>query len=203
MASEPWDNGTFEWMPQPEENLDMSWGDIPFPAVKPDLSMSSSGTSNFYVPFEEFEQMFYPSPDSQPQHPSSESSFAGSLLSDRSSPSTSETISDRPTSETQSPSPPSTGPAFKCRFCADTFEKRHLLNRHENKHTKPVPCPVSGCPHRTAKRRDMQRHVVVHHSHEAPVAVPKFLCPVGGCKYAEAGFKRKDHLVRHLERKHP
>jgi hypothetical protein len=199
MSQGTWDiENTFEWT-QPE-SFDM-W-DFPMTAAQLDVP-PVSGLSGAYIPFEDFEQLFYPSPAT---------SSADSLALDSLSPSTSETVSDPQDSQSQSPRPPSppSSSAFNCSFCAKTFEKRHLLNRHEKQHTKPIQCPIPGCNHSTAKRRDMQRHIIVHHPNDnsAPVelsTVPQFLCPVVGCKHAEAGsgFKRKDHLVRHLKRIHP
>ncbi|CZR63270.1 uncharacterized protein PAC_13167 [Phialocephala subalpina] len=199
MSQGTWDiENTFEWT-QPE-SFDM-W-DFPMTAAQLDVP-PVSGLSGAYIPFEDFEQLFYPSPAT---------SSADSLSLDGLSPSTSETVSDPQDSQSQSPRPrsPPSSSAFNCSFCAKTFEKRHLLNRHEKQHTKPIQCPIPGCNHSTAKRRDMQRHIIVHHPNDnsAPVelsTVPQFLCPVVGCKHAEAGsgFKRKDHLVRHLKRIHP
>jgi len=207
-SSETWNNENFDWMGQPQES-DMSlWGDLSLTAAQQDLIHTTpSGFSEIYVPFEDFEQFFYSSPEPQ-IHPSPGYSSSDSLFLDGLSPSTSETISDQPSSQSQSPQPPTppsdSGSVYKCRFCAETRDKRHLLNRHEKQHIKPVRCPVPGCNHGTAKRRDMQRHIIVHHRDSDPsVVVPQFMCPVAGCKHAVAGFKRKDHLVRHMERKHP
>jgi len=210
-SPETWANeNNFEWATRPEESFDMaSWGDLSLTAAQLDLSpMTSSIFSDVYVPFEDFQQIFYFSPESQPPYPSPGNS-SDSLLLDGLSPSIPETFSDQQGSTSQSPQPTSSSSSsvYKCSFCAKTFDKRHLLNRHEKQHTKPVQCPVSGCSHSTAKRRDMQRHIIVHHpnddSAQPSMVVPQFMCPVAGCKHAEAGFKRKDHLVRHMKRIHP
>ncbi|KAE8450424.1 hypothetical protein EG329_006499 [Mollisiaceae sp. DMI_Dod_QoI] len=208
---ETWTNeDSFEWGPHPEESFDMAlWGDLSLTAAQPDLfPMTSSSLSNVYVPFEDFEQLFYSSSGSQPPDLSPGNSSESFLLDGLSS-STPETISDKQGSESQSPQPrpSSSSRVYKCSFCAKTFDKRHLLNRHEKQHTKPVQCPVPGCSHSTAKRRDMQRHIIVHHPNddaaEPSMVMRQFMCPVAGCKHAEAGFKRKDHLVRHMKRIHP
>ncbi|KAF8861728.1 hypothetical protein BDZ45DRAFT_739893 [Acephala macrosclerotiorum] len=191
-----WDIGnTFDWM-QPE-SFDMSWA--PLTAAQLEAPLLSEPTG-IYVPFEDFEQFFYSSPGTF----SSDSLLLGGLSP---STSTSETVSNPQGSQSQSPQPPSppSSLVFNCSFCAKTFEKRYLLNRHEKQHTKPIQCPVPGCSHSTAKRRDMQRHMVSHHPEDDSVVVPQILCPVASCKYAEtgSGFKRPDHLVRHLKRIHP
>jgi len=206
-TSQMWANENYQWMATTAESFDMPWGDLPLTAAQPGLPSAASSLSNVFVPFEEFEQLFYPSPTSLNYSPGPSSS--GSLLIDGSSPSTSEINFDQQSPENQSPesseslppSPPSDS-VLRCSFCAKTFDKKHLLNRHKIQHTKPVRCPIPDCNHRTAKTRDMQRHMVVHHSTEAPIAVPKFTCPVATCKHAGVGFKRRDHLVRHMKNLH-
>ncbi|KAH8678625.1 hypothetical protein BGZ60DRAFT_525372 [Tricladium varicosporioides] len=95
---------------------------------------------------------------------------------------------------------------YDCEHCGKQFEKRHLLNRHSKLHTKPIACPVSGCSHRVAKSRDMNRHLMAQHpDHELArtlLASPTHMCPVNGCKYASIGFRRKDNLERHVRNVH-
>lgn len=93
---------------------------------------------------------------------------------------------------------------YQCTFCNKVFDKRHLLNRHLNLHTKPVSCPV--CPHTTAKQRDMDRHILARHpASERGSALargPKFPCPVSTCNRARIPFSRKDQLDRHTRNRH-
>ncbi|KIM95375.1 hypothetical protein OIDMADRAFT_148968 [Oidiodendron maius Zn] len=124
-------------------------------------------------------------------------------------PSSSSDISQTPTASpippaTESLSSPSPSRPYPCSVCAQSFDKRHKLNRHMQLHDKPISCPI--CDHRTAKNRDMKRHVNVRHTNdEIPqsyLSKDRYPCPVVECKYAKEGFKRKDHLSRHLRRKH-
>ncbi|KAF5870498.1 putative krueppel c2h2-type zinc finger protein [Botrytis fragariae] len=105
--------------------------------------------------------------------------------------------SDRSTSN----SPPSTQNEYTCIICSKTFSKRFEFNKHKPLHTLPHACTL--CPHRTARRRDMARHIAAKHKDVAlsgPRPVSKPICPVEDCKQ---GFARSDHLLRHLRRKHP
>ncbi|ATZ56498.1 hypothetical protein BCIN_13g03360 [Botrytis cinerea B05.10] len=105
--------------------------------------------------------------------------------------------SDRSTSN----SPPSTQNEYTCIICSKTFSKRFEFNKHKPLHTLPHACTL--CPHRTARRRDMTRHIAAKHKDvgpSGPKSVSKPICPVDGCKQ---GFARSDHLLRHLRRKHP
>jgi hypothetical protein len=78
---------------------------------------------------------------------------------------------------------------------------------HKKLHNKPIACPVQLCCHRTAKARDMRRHVAAQHPDYINAlglpSEPRPVCPVAQCKYAQLGFARKDHLTRHLQKKHP
>ncbi|KAF7891827.1 hypothetical protein EAF00_008129 [Botryotinia globosa] len=97
-------------------------------------------------------------------------------------------------------SPPSTQNEYTCIICSKTFSKRFEYNKHKPLHTLPHACTL--CPHRTARRRDMTRHIAAKHKDvgpSGPKSVSKPICPVGGCKQ---GFARSDHLLRHLRRKH-
>jgi hypothetical protein len=56
--------------------------------------------------------------------------------------------------------------------------------------------------YRTAKQRDMNRHIEARHrntSFAQPLLLsdPRHICPVVGCRYARDGFDRKDKLKRH------
>ncbi|KAF7925063.1 uncharacterized protein EAE98_007151 [Botrytis deweyae] len=105
--------------------------------------------------------------------------------------------SDRSTSN----SPPSTQNEYTCIICSKTFSKRFEFNKHKPLHTLPHACTI--CPHRTARRRDMTRHIAAKHKDvgpSGPKPVSKPICPVEDCKQ---GFARSDHLLRHLRRKHP
>jgi len=74
-------------------------------------------------------------------------------------------------------------------------------------HDKPCTCPVQLCAYRTAKSRDMRRHLATRHPDYIEAQnlrlEPRPICPEAGCKYAQLGFARKDHLTRHLRRMHP
>ncbi|THV48986.1 hypothetical protein BGAL_0217g00110 [Botrytis galanthina] len=134
--------------------------------------------------------------------------------------------SDRSTSN----SPPNTQNEYTCTICSKTFSKRfefkyvlslpypllqilhthstslqtltnYSTSKHKPLHTLPHACTI--CPHRTARRRDMTRHIAAKHKDVGPSgskSVSKPICPVGDCKQ---GFARSDHLLRHLRRKHP
>lgn len=193
-----WDIDGFEWM-EATGSFEMPLGDLSLTAAQPNLPSAPLSQSNVFISFEEFEQFIYPTANI-----SSGSSSTSSAASDGSSPTPSTSDQQSPDNHSTQPSPNSPSDSdLTCSFCAKTFEKRHMLTRHRNQHIKPIPCPISGCSHRTAKKRDMQRHVIVHHATEAPVAVPKFICPVVTCKHSETGFKRRDHLVRHVKKLHP
>jgi hypothetical protein len=62
---------------------------------------------------------------------------------------------------------------------------------------------MAGCTHRTAKNRDMRRHLAAQRrSHRTQIQEPRPLCPTEGCRYAQRGFARKDHLTRHYRNVH-
>ncbi|KAF8852444.1 hypothetical protein BDZ45DRAFT_110703 [Acephala macrosclerotiorum] len=88
---------------------------------------------------------------------------------------------------------------FTCRHCARSFTKKYLRTKHEQIHTKPITCPLAPtCQYRTARNRDMRRHIGVHHDG----TVSRFTCSVSGCRYERVGFNRKDNLARHMRRVH-
>ncbi|KAL2070385.1 hypothetical protein VTL71DRAFT_13411 [Oculimacula yallundae] len=92
---------------------------------------------------------------------------------------------------------------YTCPFCPSTFPQKCFLNRHINTHTKPYVCPHPSCTARRATNRDLKRHMATHD----PVSAPRFFCEVEGCEFSLTGrgkekgkgFKRRDHLKRHVE----
>jgi hypothetical protein len=177
----------------------------PLPNLRCNTNFSSQellllGENTGYpLAFDDLEQLLFsstqglnptPSPSWHTQATPTLSPTASSNQSGENSPSNSPTTSSTSLSQAQT---------FSCRFCAQNFAKRHLLNRHEKQHDKPVACP-RGCGHHTARNRDMQRHIAVHHSAAQPVS--RYLCPVPGCKTGRDGFTRKDNLTRHMKKVH-
>ncbi|KAF7950303.1 hypothetical protein EAE96_007591 [Botrytis aclada] len=118
------------------------------------------------------------------------------------STSQSNSISTTPSSDrSTSNSLPSTQNEYTCMICSKTLSKRFEFNKHKPLHTLPHACTL--CPHRTARRRDMTRHIAAKHKDvgsSGSKSVSKPICPVEECKQ---GFARSDHLLRHLRRKHP
>ncbi|KAH9821463.1 zinc finger protein [Teratosphaeria destructans] len=87
-------------------------------------------------------------------------------------------------------------PAFyRCQECHAGFEEKQDLRHHKRKHTTPENKPhgCDQCPQRFLHPKDLRRHLRVHQP-------ASFFCPFEGCRYAERGFKREDHLKRHLEK---
>ena len=97
---------------------------------------------------------------------------------------------------TPSPSSVSNRAGHRCGFCLLAFEKRHELNRHLLKHTKPYACPVADCGASFAEKRGCDRHVKSRHS---PSAKPKDAVKCRFCKYAST---RPDAVQRHLRTQH-
>jgi len=107
---------------------------------------------------------------------------------------------------------------FPCTLCPRTFPKCHLLkyvflslffssiststkpirSRHLKQHNPSIPCPHN-CGHHTARNRDMERHITVHHRQTAAMPLVRFRCEVQGCGDS---FTRKDNLLRHLKKVH-
>lgn len=52
----------------------------------------------------------------------------------------------------------------------------------------------------------MRRHLAARHRDnggaQTQIQEPRPLCPMTGCRYAQSGFSRKDHLMRHYRNKH-
>jgi len=109
-------------------------------------------------------------------------------------------LSPLDTMASTSPSvPPET--FYACDTCAKRFEKKNILKRHKKQHEKPFHCHL--CVKRFAENRDMRRHLVVHHSSQTPgLSQSRYLCSEPGCRFAQGGFGRKDHLTRHMRRAH-
>lgn len=152
----------------------------------------------------------------------SKSSPAQSHITTRSSISQSFSDSSTPSSDQSASNTPSVQNEYTCTICSKTFSKRfefkyvlpfphaihssykHLLtnpSKHQPLHTLPHLCTL--CPHRTARKRDMTRHMTAKHKAVGPSGprpASKPVCPVEDCK---RDFARSDHLLRHLRRKHP
>ncbi|KAK0659134.1 hypothetical protein QBC41DRAFT_237610 [Cercophora samala] len=65
---------------------------------------------------------------------------------------------------------------------------------------KPVKCPLCQLGHDYAA--GLQRHIAVHHKDQARlfnVSIARTPCPISGCS---KDFARRDHALRHVERKH-
>ncbi|QSZ35986.1 hypothetical protein DSL72_007108 [Monilinia vaccinii-corymbosi] len=107
---------------------------------------------------------------------------------------------------------------YTCPICSKTFSKRfefkydpplpspnllsiaNLPSKHTPLHTLPQTCPL--CPHRTARKRDMTRHIAAKHKDVDPSGskpMEKPTCRLEGCGRV---FARKDHMLRHLRKKH-
>ncbi|KAF7861937.1 hypothetical protein EAF04_007818 [Stromatinia cepivora] len=126
---------------------------------------------------------------------SSTTNISSSMLQSTSNSTTSS--SDRSPSNT----PPSEQNEYTCTICSKIFSKRFEFNKHTPLHTLPHTCTL--CPHRTARKRDMTRHIAAKHKGvgpSGPKPASKPICPVEDCK---RNFARPDHLLRHLRRKHP
>ena len=84
-----------------------------------------------------------------------------------------------------------------CQYCFKTFRTVENLSRHQRRHTKPVTCPVLGCPDsRQANSEEVMRHLARKH----PDSYSQYLnpCPARarGCGQSFPG--RPDSLKRHL-----
>ncbi|CAF3450861.1 unnamed protein product [Fusarium graminearum] len=72
------------------------------------------------------------------------------------------------------------------------------LKRQKRKVDKPEKCHVCQKGHQW--RRDLERHYCTHHPNEA--AGMGFFMSMPVCRYCGQDFARRDHLTRHLRRKH-
>jgi len=203
----------FDWMSQPMGSL--STNQAPEFATEPwpnQLDMSLIG--NFEQPAlpVDLEQTLFMPPTTLGHVQSSLSApFSSIYTTQNVSASTSSMSSDflpmPSTQETPFPVPipqspnTSASPLHVCNICSQPCPSPQHLKRHQKQHLKPITCPASAnCTHRTAEKRDMTRHVSVHHPRH--ISAPQYLCPETGCKYAIRGFGRRDHLGRHIRRWH-
>lgn len=90
------------------------------------------------------------------------------------------------------PDPSSSQVGHQCGYCSAFFDKRHELNRHLLKHTKPYSCTVPGCDASFAEKRGCDRHMRSRHS-------PKDAVKCRFCKYSST---RADAVQRHLRTEH-
>lgn len=207
------DSLDFDWMSQPMGSLsidqspefigetwlnqvDMSLiGNLEQPALPVDLEQSlfMPPTTLGHV------QTPLPAPLSSIYTTQNIPAFASSMSSDfLSVPSTQETLFPAPIPQSPDTSASS---LHVCNVCAKPCLDSQDLKRHLKQHDKPVMCTGSPtCTHRTAENRDMARHLSVHHP--GKISLPRYLCPETGCMYAIKGFKRRDHLSRHIRRQH-
>ncbi|KEF63295.1 uncharacterized protein A1O9_01272 [Exophiala aquamarina CBS 119918] len=80
----------------------------------------------------------------------------------------------------------------QCGFCSTGFEKRHELNRHLLKHTKPYACTVPGCDASFAEKRGCDRHMKSRHSAKDSIK----------CRFCKYSSTRADAVQRHLRTQH-
>jgi transposase-like protein len=85
-----------------------------------------------------------------------------------------------------------------CRPSAMQDRPRDIRTREWRKIIKPEECPA--CPKGHTYREDLNRHILVHHRHLAAEYGLSTERPV--CKWCNESFARKDHLTRHLRRRH-
>ncbi|KAJ4392037.1 hypothetical protein N0V93_005658 [Gnomoniopsis smithogilvyi] len=71
------------------------------------------------------------------------------------------------------------------------FSNAGHLREHYRKHVKPVLCPQLGCRVRTAKQRDMRKHMETHGNHRTFI-----------CETCLETFTRSYNLDRHLLNQH-
>ncbi|KAK1450669.1 hypothetical protein CCUS01_02125 [Colletotrichum cuscutae] len=76
--------------------------------------------------------------------------------------------------------------------CTRSYEKKHELNRHMRKHSKPCACTVENCTARFADKKGLDRHKATH-----GIGRDEFDCP--GCTET---FTRADNLYRHRQKQH-
>ena len=83
--------------------------------------------------------------------------------------------------------------------CNYSCAKRETLRHHQRCHIpmedRPYSCP--SCSQRFLYPREVRRHLSTHG------LGLRHYCPFTGCRYAMNGFGRRDHLQRHLRKKHP
>lgn len=85
----------------------------------------------------------------------------------------------------------------RCSTCQAGFNTKSEVNHHMRSHEpyehRAHVCDV--CPKRFAYPKDLRRHMVTH-------APKQLFCPHSGCKFANTGFRRQDHLERHVRSQH-
>lgn len=85
-----------------------------------------------------------------------------------------------------------------CGVCGSGFDTWADLNHHARCHKRYEDrahrCSV--CSTRFTYAKDLRRHEPIH-------GPQKFFCPHHFCKSATTGFKREDHLQRHMRSQHP
>jgi hypothetical protein len=212
MSSNAYDQAML-WNSIPTENLNTEY----LPRSQPIMSCPDPITG-----FEDFiDDVFCLPPESTQLTPLSSPNNSYSQASSFTSDFQQDSISLSYTMSSTSPSAPPEA-LYTCDTCARKFEKKsilkfvfyflHKLNpppmfltfnprRHKKQHEKPFQCHL--CDNRFAENRDMRRHIVVHHSSQTPgLSQPRYLCSEQGCRFAQTGFGRKDHLTRHMRRAH-
>lgn len=97
-----------------------------------------------------------------------------------------------PSPSSANPSPPSSHPTPD-RKTSSTGPKRQL-----RKLIKPETCPVCGKGHAQVRERD--RHIITQHYDEAVRMGLNVDRPQ--CGLCDQTFRRKDHLTRHMKRRH-
>ncbi|KAH7018200.1 uncharacterized protein B0I36DRAFT_36636 [Microdochium trichocladiopsis] len=116
--------------------------------------------------------------------------------------------------------PPNAQGRFECWFkdCGRNYPGRSHLAKHLRKHFRPVICPVCPRPMRSpggelaadelavdqlwrcAEQRDMERHVLAHHTQWA--VNHGFVQELIRCPTCNEEFTREDNLRRHERRAH-
>lgn len=93
-------------------------------------------------------------------------------------------------------------PTYHCPQCEKVFDKPFLRNKHySRKHSRRYPCEVLGCQQASfALKADLVRHR--NSLHRELFRSRSFPCTFPSCPYALNPFSRKDHLMRHLQKKH-
>lgn len=94
----------------------------------------------------------------------------------------------------------STGPKYVPPSLAlgDAWTLTYGYRRQLRKIIKPETCPVCGRGHAQLRERD--RHIVTHHFEEAVRMGLNTERPT--CQICDQDFRRKDHLTRHMKRRH-
>ncbi|KAI1497553.1 hypothetical protein F5X99DRAFT_421250 [Biscogniauxia marginata] len=90
---------------------------------------------------------------------------------------------------------------FRCIHCGQIFDKKYKLNKHHKKHDPEFQCDI--CDKRFEYKKDLLRHCCEKHPDTFPS--PIWYCAEQGCKYSKdhgRGFRRKDHLIRHIRSQH-